>query len=434
MQPAVGKHVIIMGMGPGRTIARSLKVEEPDALVWGINLANLSDGVDLIINIHNWPEQIDTWEEKLRDKKKRRYMASFRKAQRDGVDILACKAWKRFPAIKPYPIQEVIDHFKIDYFTSGVAYALALAIYQGAAKITMCGITGTEQVDIQRPCIEFWMGVAHGRGVEIVSTGPGVLLIRTEPAETAPVLSQLKYGYDMGKVRGKRKTSVAEVDDPVTRQPIVLPPLRKHTPAPPNYPGIIVTGFARTGTTAMMRMLHAGGIPLIAEEASAQDHGAYHADGIYEIENVLSAVEHHPKNWTNGRALKVVTPYLPALPLDRRYRMIFMLRDTREIITSVLACMTIWEEDPVTSIGNARKFLGENNIKYLDVQYNDMIKYPRATAIQVAEFLEWHEELDIDAMAKIADPAAREKAFEKHGHKEELLTFDKGRMEKRVAV
>jgi hypothetical protein len=138
---------------------------------------------------------------------------------------------------------------------------------------------------------------------------------------------------------------------------------------------------------------------------------------------VCERMKKRSPTWTAGKALKVATPFIPAMPLDRDYKVVFMVRNVHEIITSLLAYKVIWEEDPVTSIGNARKILDENDIPVFDVPYADMVKYPRATVKGIAEFLD--RPLDVDAMAGIIDAKAREKAFKKHSHREQVLSFDK---------
>lgn len=63
---------------------------------------------------------------------------------------------------------------RVRHFTSSAAYALALAIYQGAKQIEIHGIemsSDTEYVR-QRDGVTFWMGVAVGRGVNVVIHSP----------------------------------------------------------------------------------------------------------------------------------------------------------------------------------------------------------------------------------------------------------------------
>jgi hypothetical protein len=87
----------------------------------------------------------------------------------------------------PYPIDEIKREFGSDYFTAGLSYALALAIYQGADEICIWGCTGEKEYEYQRPSAEFWMGVAIGRGISVT--------IETE-SEFLKTHDHLMYGYN----------------------------------------------------------------------------------------------------------------------------------------------------------------------------------------------------------------------------------------------
>src|SRR4051812_40403893 len=95
----------------------------------------------------------------------------------------------------------------------------------------------------------------------------------------------------------------------------------------------IVSGLPRSGTSLMMQMLGAGGMQLLTDGQRAPDE--HNSRGYFEHE----AVKHSRKdlswlNQANGKAVKVVHLLLAPLPLDRSYRVIFMLRDLQEVITS----------------------------------------------------------------------------------------------------
>jgi hypothetical protein len=73
-----------------------------------------------------------------------------------------------------------------DYFTSSVAFMIALAIEEGFKEIGLWGIdliVGDEYF-YQKPCAEFWLGVAHGKGITI-----------TLPHTTALCKQSHRYGY-----------------------------------------------------------------------------------------------------------------------------------------------------------------------------------------------------------------------------------------------
>ena len=76
----------------------------------------------------------------------------------------------RFPNAEPLPLDDMCKRFRAGrYYTSTIAYMVALAIMEGYEWIGLYGIdlaSDVEYVD-QRPCAEYYIGIAEGRGIEI---------------------------------------------------------------------------------------------------------------------------------------------------------------------------------------------------------------------------------------------------------------------------
>lgn len=73
------------------------------------------------------------------------------------------------------------------YFTSTMAYLVALALAEGFEEIAIYGVdctVGTEYAD-QKPCLEAWLGLAMGRGVTV-----------TIPPTSALMRAPNLYGYE----------------------------------------------------------------------------------------------------------------------------------------------------------------------------------------------------------------------------------------------
>lgn len=71
-----------------------------------------------------------------------------------------------------YPLERVRAAGFRDYFTCTFAYQIALALTDGFEVIGLWGLslsrgTGRERL-VERACVEYWLGVAEGRGVRIV--------------------------------------------------------------------------------------------------------------------------------------------------------------------------------------------------------------------------------------------------------------------------
>ena len=89
-----------------------------------------------------------------------------------------------------YPIDEIEKHFCVDYFSNTVDYALALGIYKGFKEIHLYGVNVTHDSEYayQKPGIDFWCGVAIGRGIKVVIPGKKSAIMKTSDG--------LMYGYD----------------------------------------------------------------------------------------------------------------------------------------------------------------------------------------------------------------------------------------------
>jgi hypothetical protein len=95
----------------------------------------------------------------------------------------------------------------------------------------------------------------------------------------------------------------------------------------------IVSGLPRTGTSMMMRMLEAGGIPVMTDHIRTPDDD--NPNGYYEFE----AVKHTKQDpsWlqgSDGKAVKMVYRLIYDLPQDRSYRVLFMVRNLKEVLSS----------------------------------------------------------------------------------------------------
>jgi hypothetical protein len=191
---------------------------------------------------------------------------------------------------------------------------------------------------------------------------------------------------------------------------------------------VVVTGFPRSGTSMMMRMLSFGGIDVIADEQMKNPQHKHDPYGCLELKNVGVELSQLREDETRNKAVKIVCPYATWIPVDRQVKAIFMLRDLTEIVTSLLAMKSIWDEDIAGCIAWARGYLNHNEIPTLFVQYKEVIKYPKATAIGICDFLA--ADLDLTEMVKAVDRDARTK-YKKddtllgHDVPDKLLRIDK---------
>src|SRR4051812_38256410 len=96
----------------------------------------------------------------------------------------------------------------------------------------------------------------------------------------------------------------------------------------------VVSGLPRSGTSMMMQMLAAGGMPALTDGARGPD--ADNPRGYLEFEPAKRTAAADGR-WVGdavGKAVKLVHLLLPDLPGGYEYRVVFMGRDVREVLAS----------------------------------------------------------------------------------------------------
>ena len=177
----------------------------------------------------------------------------------------------------------------------------------------------------------------------------------------------------------------------------------------------IVSGLPRSGTSLMMQMLSAGGIPPLTDEIRAADED--NPRGYLEFERVKQIKQ--DKSWLDeaaGRAVKMVHLLLYDLPQDRPYRVVFMRRNLDEVLASQRKMLTRQgkagaqlPEEQLRKVfkDQVRKVTSwlttQPNVKSIEVTYHELIADPRGHAARLNEFLGGG--LDVDAMVGAVDPA-----------------------------
>lgn len=163
---------------------------------------------------------------------------------------------------------------------------------------------------------------------------------------------------------------------------------------------ILVSGLPRSGTSMMMRMLEAGGKPVVTDNIRTADES--NLKGYYEFERVKS-LRDGDTQWlqdARGKAVKVVSAHLEYLPAAFQYRVIFMRRHMPEILASQRKMLKSRDEpdDGVSDEKLAELFQKhlvqvENwlslqpNFEVLYVSYNDVLENPEVNIQRINEFL-----------------------------------------------
>lgn len=176
----------------------------------------------------------------------------------------------------------------------------------------------------------------------------------------------------------------------------------------------VVTGLPRSGTSMMMQMLAAGGADCLVDDQRPADR--FNRRGYLEFAPVAQlARDPGFLDQAVGKAVKIVIPHLFSLPIERDYRLIFMLRDTDQIARSQQALARAHQQDQPAldeaslvgileqQLDQARRFVDEqfaDQVAY--VEYGQALRAPAAAARQVNALL--GGALDEAAMVGAVDP------------------------------
>ena len=177
----------------------------------------------------------------------------------------------------------------------------------------------------------------------------------------------------------------------------------------------IVSGLPRSGTSMMMRMLEAGGIPVVVDNIRTADQD--NPAGYYEFEPVKQTSK--DDSWlesAGGKAVKMVYRLLYDLPTNYKYRVLFMRRKLEEVLAS--------QQKMLQRNGKADAAIGDEQMAHLfrsqlqkfeawlpqqpaftmlEVSYNDLLRDPDPIVQEINNFL--GGSLDTDAMVQVVDPA-----------------------------
>jgi hypothetical protein len=180
-------------------------------------------------------------------------------------------------------------------------------------------------------------------------------------------------------------------------------------------PVIVVSGLPRSGTSMLMKMLVAGGVPVITDNMRSSDED--NPGGYYEHERVKDLANENDKRWLRagrGKSIKVISHLLESLPDDNYYRVILMRRDLNEILASQNIMLERRAEENPIEDEKAREHYSKHlittkvyvrrkpNFELLEMHYSKVLADPVASASQLNDFL--GVSLDVDAMAAVVNP------------------------------
>jgi hypothetical protein len=181
-------------------------------------------------------------------------------------------------------------------------------------------------------------------------------------------------------------------------------------------PIVVVSGLPRSGTSMAMRMLAAGGMPVVMDGIRAADED--NPNGYFEVERVKELARDPDKAWLHearGKAIKIISYLLESLPESNAYRVLFLNRDLHEVLASQARMLERRGEASDTSdarmLGVYEKHLEQvrrmlrtrDGFAVCDLDYRQVIADPSRNAARIAEFV--GRPLDTAAMAAAVDAA-----------------------------
>lgn len=143
----------------------------------------------------------------------------------------------------------------------------------------------------------------------------------------------------------------------------------------------IVSGLPRSGTSMMMSMLEAGGIPPVTDGIRSADED--NPKGYYEFERVKKVKE--DKSWmpgAKGKVVKMISQLLLDLPTEGyQYRIVFMRRRIEEILASQKEMMK--RRGTLKDGGPSDKDMGDMLLKHVDQVLKWVDKQPTMQLLEV---------------------------------------------------
>lgn len=181
-------------------------------------------------------------------------------------------------------------------------------------------------------------------------------------------------------------------------------------------PVIVVSGLPRSGTSLMMNMLQAGGVPIVTDALRTADDD--NPKGYFELERVKQLAK-GDVGWVDeahGKAVKVISALLEHLPRTASYKILFMQRRLPEVLASQRK-MLERRGEPTDTIPDATMatlfekhlekigaWLAEQpNMAVLYVPYHELAERPGSQLDRIMEFLGMP--LDRAAMLAAVDPS-----------------------------
>ena len=182
----MARTVSIVGLSPS---SRDLAFAEPPGEMWSVNTGHFCFDREQLTRFTRWFQLHPRRDFEAANADRPQHLEWLRHTT---IPVYMEQVWEDIPTSVRYPREE-IALIGGDYFTSSVAYMLALAIYERFGEIRLFGVDMPSETEYfnERPCVEYWLGVAVANGIKVVTPEHCPLMRGRRYAETVQITSSL---------------------------------------------------------------------------------------------------------------------------------------------------------------------------------------------------------------------------------------------------
>ncbi len=156
--------IIILAQGPSWYQCPDLVPGREEVETWGSNVIYRDHAVDRLFFAHDprcafFDDDMDLFEN----------------INKIGMPVYTIGVYKPLVNNVQIPVLEILEEFKVGFFLNVIAWMMATAILQDPKTIDMYGVDMRPDADCEylineKGTMEFWCGVAMGRGIPIKNT------------------------------------------------------------------------------------------------------------------------------------------------------------------------------------------------------------------------------------------------------------------------
>jgi len=156
--------IIILAQGPSWYQCPGLVPGNEKVEIWGSNAIFRDHGIDRLFFAHD-PKGNFFNED----------MHLFENLNKVGMPVYTAGICKPLINNARIPVLEILEEFKVGFFLNVIAWMMATAIMQNPKTIDMYGVDMRPDADVEyfineKGTMEFWCGVAMGRGIPVRNT------------------------------------------------------------------------------------------------------------------------------------------------------------------------------------------------------------------------------------------------------------------------